>query len=250
MRLSARSADVLSAPQVQGILLEVLWQNSFFTVLSESPDWAWLKIRTASQVEGYIPAWSVKERLDTDAYLTEADGDLSWFSAWAKVVKADQKSQEIPKSQEEKEGIKEQGIGEEKQKTEKENLEMSLREGIIKSARTYLGCAYRWGGKTPAGIDCSGLAFMSYLENGLFIYRDAKIIEGYPVHEISLENLKKADLLFFPGHVALYEGDGRYIHATAYRYTPCVTENSLNPADPLYREDLAGAITAVGSIWP
>ena len=194
MRLSARSADVLSLPKVQGILLTTLWQDSFFTVLEESPDGAWVKIRTASQVEGYIPSSSIKERLDTDAFLLQEKQELSWFSSWA--TKLRNKKEETEK---EKTGI-EVIEKEEIKKEETKKQEQDLRDNIIKSARSYLGCAYRWGGKTPAGIDCSGLAFMSYLENGLLIYRDARFVEGYPIHPISREELKKGDLIFFPGH--------------------------------------------------
>ena len=53
------------------------------------------------------------------------------------------------------------------------------------------------GRKTACGIDCSGLAFMSYFRNGILIWRDAPIKEGYPVHEIPIEQTKPGDLLFF-----------------------------------------------------
>ena len=60
---------------------------------------------------------------------------------------------------------------------------------------------------------------------------------------------KGADLIFFPGHVAVYIGGGRYIHATAWRKTPRVTINSLNPEAPDYRRDLAESISAFGSLF-
>ena len=101
------------------------------------------------------------------------------------------------------------------------------------------------------GIDCSGLAFMSYLLCGILIYRDARIMPGFPVREIPMGNpAEKGDLLFFPGHVAVSLGEGRFVHATAYPGCGCVTVNSLNEKDPDYRRDLREKLIAVGSIFP
>ena len=120
---------------------------------------------------------------------------------------------------------------------------------MAESAKRFLGTQYRWGGKSSQGIDCSGLAFMSFLDNGLLIWRDAGIVEGYPIKSISSEALKKGDLIFFPGHVAMYLGEGRYIHSTGIYKTPYVTINSLNEEDEDYREDLAQKITGYGSVF-
>ena len=54
-----------------------------------------------------------------------------------------------------------------------------------------------------------------------------------------------ADLLYFPGHVALYLGEGRYVHATAL--SGRVVINSLDPSARDYRESLAQELLAVGS---
>lgn len=125
-----------------------------------------------------------------------------------------------------------------------------LRSRIINYALSYLGTQYRWGGKTHEGIDCSGLTFMSCFMCGILIYRDAVIKTGYPVREIPISRIKPADLLYFPGHIALYLGNDKYIHSTGNLNSFGCVINSLNPRDMDYRSDLAESLLAVGSVFP
>ena len=125
--------------------------------------------------------------------------------------------------------------------------EEELRGKIVNAAMEYLGVPYRWGGRTPAGVDCSGLCHSAYLLNGIAIYRNASIQPGYPVHSISFACVEAGDLLYFPGHMAMYLGDGRYIHATAMEGRVCI--NSLEQDSPLYREDLADSFICAGSVF-
>lgn len=124
-----------------------------------------------------------------------------------------------------------------------------LRQALVDAAMLYRGTHYRWGGKTPMGIDCSGLCSMAYMLCGILIYRDAKIVEGFPIHEISLEDIKPGDLLFFPGHVAMYLGDNRYCHSTGKSGDDGFAINSLDPSASDFRADLREKITQVGSYF-
>lgn len=124
--------------------------------------------------------------------------------------------------------------------------EKELREKLVNTAMSYLGTQYRWGGKSPLGIDCSGLCSISYLLNGIIIYRDSQRKDEY-MKKISLEEIKPGDLLFFPGHVAMYIGDGRYVHSSSNNNG--VNINSLNPEDVDYNEYLAKNIIEVGTIF-
>ena len=127
--------------------------------------------------------------------------------------------------------------------------EESFRDKVTITAKSYLGTQYRCGGKSAAGIDCSGLTFMSYMINGILIYRDAEIKCGYLIHEIPIEQIKKGDPLYFKGHIAMYLGEQKYIHCTGHKDSFGCVINSLNPNDSDYRQDLAEGILAVGSIF-
>lgn len=125
--------------------------------------------------------------------------------------------------------------------------ERALRERLTETAMRYARAPYRWGGKTPQGIDCSGLLSMAYLLNGITVCRDARMEPGFALMEIAPEDMDVGDAIFFPGHVAMYLGGGRYIHATGKAGSDGVAINSLDPADPDYRSDLAERVTQVGS---
>lgn len=98
------------------------------------------------------------------------------------------------------------------------NDEQLLRQNVIACAKKYLSVQYRWGGRGPWGIDCSGLCSSAYLQNGVIIYRDAKIVEGFAVHPIEYSSLKPADLIYSPGHIMMYIGEGKMIHSSCSRH--------------------------------
>ncbi|MDD4715266.1 MAG: SH3 domain-containing C40 family peptidase [Oscillospiraceae bacterium] len=127
--------------------------------------------------------------------------------------------------------------------------EESFRQDVVRTALGYLGVQYRWGGKTPLGIDCSGLCSMSYLLNGFVIYRDAKLVPGFPLHQIPPRQAKPGDLIFFPGHMAMYLGGGRMVHSTAKEGSDGVVISSLLPGHPDYRADLAEQVVCFASIF-
>ena len=127
--------------------------------------------------------------------------------------------------------------------------EGTLRQALVDAAMLYRGTHYRWGGKSPMGIDCSGLVSMAYMLCGILIYRDADIREGFPIREIPIDAVKPGDLLFFPGHVAMYIGHGHYCHSTGNAGDNGFAVNSLIPGDASFREDLRKNITQAGTYF-
>lgn len=127
--------------------------------------------------------------------------------------------------------------------------EDSFRDQVVETALSYLGTQYRWGGKSSIGIDCSGLCSMAYMINGLVIYRDAKIMEDFPVREIPYEQVKKGDLLYFPGHIAMYIGDGRFVHSTARAGDDGVVLATFTEGEEGYRGDLRKILITAGTVF-
>jgi cell wall-associated NlpC family hydrolase len=98
--------------------------------------------------------------------------------------------------------------------------ETYLREELVRSARSFLGVPYLWGGTSAGtGFDCSGLTMTVYQLNGFDLPRTSRqqFATGMPVDRSAL---KQGDLLFFSAggdavsHVGIYAGGGRFIHAS------------------------------------
>jgi hypothetical protein len=120
-------------------------------------------------------------------------------------------------------------------------------ENLEKTARSFLGIHYLWGGMSVKGMDCSGFVKTVYHLNGMELLRDARqqARQGKAIDPgEDFQNLVKGDLLFFGRkatakrpehitHVALYLENGLYIHSSKR-----VRMSSLNPSSDYYEEPL------------
>ena len=81
-------------------------------------------------------------------------------------------------------------------------------------AQMFLHSPYLWGGNSHAGLDCSGLAQISFAACGIQIPGDSDLQtrSGTPIPESA--PLQRNDLLFWKGHVAICLSATRMIHAT------------------------------------
>lgn len=121
---------------------------------------------------------------------------------------------------------------------------------IIETAFSFMGRPYLWGGTSAKGMDCSGFTKTVFFRHGLILPRDAsqQVHAGAAVEtDTSFNGLLPGDLLFFGRkaegdtpekitHVAIYLGEGQFIHASGE-----VKVESLFPDAPNYAESRRSA---------
>ena len=77
----------------------------------------------------------------------------------------------------------------------------------------YLGTPYAWGGGAPGGFDCSGFVSYVYAQMGISLpHQSGDILNSGTV--ISASEARPGDILWWPGHVGIYAGDGQVLHST------------------------------------
>lgn len=112
---------------------------------------------------------------------------------------------------------------------------------ISTAALALLGRPYRYGGNGPADFDCSGLVRFVHAALGIAVPRTTTN-QFAAARKVAMADLAAGDLLFFRfegpkvSHVAIYTGDGRFVHAPQ---TGRPVE--VRPLDDWYRRRLVGA---------
>lgn len=85
-------------------------------------------------------------------------------------------------------------------------------DAIVRAAYSQLGVPYVWGGSTPGvGLDCSGLTQYCYAQAGISIPHNSEA-QASAGRKVPVSEASPGDILWKPGHVAIYVGDNKYIH--------------------------------------
>lgn len=91
--------------------------------------------------------------------------------------------------------------------------DVSVGQAIVAAARSYIGTPYVYGGTSYNGIDCSGLTMRAHQAVGIKIARTSAEQAGGGKKVGDLSNALPGDIICYPGHVAIYIGNERVIHA-------------------------------------
>ncbi len=86
-------------------------------------------------------------------------------------------------------------------------------KNVFKNIKKFINAKYKWGGKHYSGIDCSALVQLFLNFNNKFCPRDSKDQIKYFKKKVKIKNIKKNDLIFWKGHVAIAISKNKLIHA-------------------------------------
>src|SRR6266702_3432577 len=100
---------------------------------------------------------------------------------------------------------------------------------FVAVAERFAGTPYLWGGKSSFGIDCSGLVQLSLNAAGTGCPRDSDMQQdglGRVLTTAESRNLRRGDLIFWKGHVAIARDARTIVHANAHDMTTVIENTS------------------------
>ena len=121
---------------------------------------------------------------------------------------------------------------------------------FVAVAERFIGVPYLWGGRTPQGVDCSGLVQTALGAAALRAPRDSDQQEkaiGAPIAiDASLGHLRRGDLIFWKGHVGIMRDSAQLLHASGWHMS--VVSERLSEARDRINEKAHGPITSIGRL--
>jgi hypothetical protein len=85
---------------------------------------------------------------------------------------------------------------------------------FVAVAERFVGAPYLWGGKTVAGLDCSGLIQTAMAAAGKQVPRDTDMQENF--FTLAVDAPRRGDLIFWKGHMGVMLDASRLLHANAF----------------------------------
>ena len=100
---------------------------------------------------------------------------------------------------------------------------------FVEVAERFVGTPYLWGGKSSLGIDCSGLVQIALTASGTGCPRDSDMQQeslGMALDPTQSKKLRRGDLIFWNGHVAIARDANTIVHANAHHMATVIENTS------------------------
>ena len=234
--LVGRATDALSLPKVQGVRMLELERGCLLCSLPEPPEEAeahtgWAKVALLDGRTGYVRDVALEPvRFEMTAVFSQREG-LAFDDALAEARNITA-GELVPQALQ----------------AWYDGSEEAFRDAVCAQAKKYLA-------PSTAGAASRAVALIVPALSAAPICSAACSSTGMPGSwragpcTRSPLQTKSGAMPLFPRPYRLYLGEGRYIHSTGASASGGVVINSLDPADPLYREDLVKSLYAVGSVF-
>lgn len=197
--------NVRALPSEEGEVVGKLYNNSVGEYISEENGWYYI---TSGNVTGYVKA--------EYCIIGEAASKLAkeMLAEGKDFVAAESKEEEAARLAEEKKKREAQ----QKKAVTKTTVTTEIAENglaVVDFACQFIGNPYKWGGTSLTdGADCSGFVMSVYANFGVELPHSSSALRkvGYDVG--SLSDAIAGDIICYSGHVGIYIGDGRIVHAS------------------------------------
>ena len=234
--LVGRATDVLSLPKVQGVRMLELERGCLLCRLPEPSEEAeahtgWARVALLDGRTGYVRDVALEPvRFEMTAVFSQREG-LAFDDALAEARNVTA-GELVPQALQ----------------AWYDGSEEAFRDAVCAQAKKYLAPS------TAGAASRAGALTVPACQQRLYAVRRAHLPgcqdRGGLAHASDpLCGQKAGRCPLLPRPYRLYLGEGRYIHSTGASASGGVVINSLDPADPLYREDLVKSLYAVGSVF-
>ena len=201
--------NLYKKPSIKSEVVTQMIYGDSFAIFKKNKKWLKIKIKE-DDYKGYIQSKNYSEYLKPSHKINKLNARI--YKSPSKTIKIDELS-----------------FGSKIKVVDKKNKFYKFAKGWINKKDTniisfkekntfnkikiFKNIKYKWGGKSFKGIDCSALVQICLQFNNKFCPRDAKDQLKYFIKNIKINKIKKNDIIYWKGHVAVALNNKKLIHA-------------------------------------